>query len=350
MNVSLHQVTHRHGSVEALRGLSLTIADGELFCLLGPSGCGKTTLLRLLTGFLDPSEGEIRFGERPMNGIPPHERPVAMVFQNQALWPHLTMAQNVAYGLEVRRVPRAERELRTRQALELVRLETLQDRRPDQVSGGERQRAALARAIVVRPELLLLDEPLSSLDTPLRLEMRSEIRRLHEALRLTTLYVTHDPDEALSLADRLAVIRGGVVQQVATPRELLRRPASRFVAELLGPANWLEGRVESVADDGLLVSTALGDWRAEATNGIREGQGVWVGFRPMAVQFAPNAGNPIRCRVRKVTLRGAGEEYLLEAGHNFFLTAFERTGPSHCHLGFELTVSVSVADLMVVPR
>ncbi|HMO65464.1 MAG TPA: ABC transporter ATP-binding protein, partial [Verrucomicrobiota bacterium] len=200
MRVSIRRVTHGFGATPVLRDVSLEIAEHELFFLLGPSGCGKTTLLRLLAGFSQPDAGDLFFGDRRVNGVEPHLRNAGMVFQNYALWPHLTVAQNVGYGLEVRKVPKAERTARVREALAVVQMEHLADRTPNQLSGGQQQRVALARAIVIRPDVLLLDEPLSNLDAKLRLELREEIRRVHARTRITTLYVTHDQAEALSLA------------------------------------------------------------------------------------------------------------------------------------------------------
>jgi len=227
------------GKVRVLDGIDLAIAGGELFFLLGGSGCGKTTLLRLIGGFHAPDAGSVRFGERDVTRLPVEERGIGMVFQHYALWPHLTVGENVAFGLDVRKVATAEKRKRVDEALELVALPAYRERRVAELSGGQQQRVALARAIVVRPALLLLDEPLSNLDARLRAQMRSEIRRICKAAGSTAIYVTHDQGEALATADRIAVMAGGRVAQVGTPRALYERPATRTVAEFLGEANLL---------------------------------------------------------------------------------------------------------------
>src|SRR5215813_419209 len=213
MRVLIQSLTKTFGKTVALKNISLEIHSQELFFLLGPSGCGKTTLLRTVAGFYQPDAGEVLFGDKSMKGVPPHRRNAGMVFQNYALWPHLSVAENVAYGLEVRSVPAAEKKQRVAEALAIVQMEAFADRTPNQLSGGQQQRVALARALVIKPDVLLLDEPLSNLDAKLRLEMREEIHRIHAQTRITTIYVTHDQKEALSLAGRMAVMRDGVVEQ-----------------------------------------------------------------------------------------------------------------------------------------
>ena len=215
--------------------VSFSIAPGEMFFLLGPSGCGKTTVLRMLAGFLEPDRGEILFDERKMNGVAPQDRNTAMVFQNYAIWPHLTVFENVAYGPRARKLPEIEK--RVAEALRVARLEDLAQRKPAQLSGGQQQRVALARALAVDPGLILLDEPLSNLDARLRLELRGELRRIHAETRTTCLYVTHDQEEALSLADRIAVMNRGKVEQVGTPREIYEKPANEFTARFMGELN-----------------------------------------------------------------------------------------------------------------
>ncbi|WP_270935350.1 ABC transporter ATP-binding protein, partial [Falsiroseomonas oryzae] len=234
----------RYGAAAAVDGVSLDVARGECIALLGPSGCGKTTTLRLVAGFVAPDSGHILIGGRAVERDPPHRRQIGMVFQNYALFPHLTAAGNVAFGLEMRNLPRAEREARVAQALETVGLGRLADRYPARMSGGQQQRVALARALVIRPELLLLDEPLSNLDAGLRVEMREEIARLRSAAGITTLFVTHDQEEALALADRVAVMDHGRIVECAPPAELTERPRHLFTARFLGARAVLPGRVE----------------------------------------------------------------------------------------------------------
>ena len=224
VRVVLDGVTKTFGDVTAVDAVSLTVESGELFFLLGPSGCGKTTLLRMIAGFYDTDGGAIRFGDRDMTRVPPHKRNTGMVFQNYALWPHMSVADNVAYGLEVRDVSASDRRDRVAKALDAVRMESLADRRPNQLSGGQQQRVALARALVIEPDAVLLDEPLSNLDAKLRLEMRDEIRRIHDTIGVTMIYVTHDQTEALSMADRIAVMQEGrpAARGVHAPRESIR--------------------------------------------------------------------------------------------------------------------------------
>ena len=259
MKVSLHNITKRFGTTPVVNDVSLDIADGELFFLLGPSGCGKTTLLRTIAGFYFPDAGTLKFGDRDVTTLPPNQRNTGMVFQNYALWPHMTVAGNVAYGLEVRKIPAAEKTQRVTAALAEVRMGEFADRPATLLSGGQQQRVALARALVVNPDVLLLDEPLSNLDAKLRLEMREEIRRLHKETGLTTIYVTHDQAEALSLADRVAVMNLGRIEQVGTPRELYRSPANDFVRDFLGAANFVEGRIMQIESGRVSVNTPHGD-------------------------------------------------------------------------------------------
>jgi iron(III) transport system ATP-binding protein len=244
--VELESLTKYFGEAAALDGLTLTIEHGSLVCLLGPSGCGKTTTLRLVAGFLDPDRGVIRVGGRtvsePGRTVPPERRRMSMIFQSYALWPHLTIAENVAYGLKLRRLERSERERRVADILAMTRLSEFASRYPHELSGGQQQRAALARALVVEPETLLLDEPLSNLDANLREEMRFEIRRLHDAYKYTTIYVTHDQGEAMTTADTIVVMNRGRVEQVGTPEVVYQRPGSEFVARFIGGTNIFRGR------------------------------------------------------------------------------------------------------------
>ncbi|WPD18735.1 ABC transporter ATP-binding protein [Thermaerobacter composti] len=248
--VQLVEVTKRFGSTVAVDRVSLDIADGEFLVLVGPSGCGKSTLLRLIAGLEDVTEGEIYIDDRNVNDVPPKDRDVAMVFQNYALYPHMTVYDNMAFGLRMRKVPRDEIDRRVRQAAETLGLTHLLKRRPAQLSGGQRQRVALGRAIVRDPKVFLMDEPLSNLDAQLRVQMRTELARLHQRLGTTTIYVTHDQVEAMTLGDRIAVLRDGKLQQVATPHEIYARPANVFVASFIGspPMNFVRGQVESRED------------------------------------------------------------------------------------------------------
>jgi len=251
-------IAKHFGSVRALDGVSLEVAAGELFFLLGASGCGKTTLLRCIAGLEAPDAGRVLFGERDVTRLPPHKRESAMVFQSYALWPHLNVGRNVAFGLEERKVPKAEVRQRVGEALELVRLGGLGDRAIDQLSGGQQQRVALARALVVGPKCLLLDEPLSNLDAKLRIEMRHEIRRIVKEGGLTAIYVTHDQEEALSMADRMAVMHRGRIEQVGPAEEVYRTPRTSFVAGFIGETNLIQGRVIEVRGDFVMADTVAG--------------------------------------------------------------------------------------------
>jgi len=239
MNVTLRNIHKQFGQTKVVKGVDIEIQSGELFFLLGSSGCGKTTLLRMLAGFYEPDQGDILFGDKRINGTPPHKRNTALVFQNYAVWPHMSVFENVAYGLRVRHLSKSDLERRVREALDQVRMAHLADRKPASLSGGQQQRVALARAIVVRPDLLLFDEPLSNLDAKLRTEMREEIKKIHTETQLTAVYVTHDQEEALSLADRMAVMDAGTIQQIGAPPEVYTRPANRFVASFIGEINML---------------------------------------------------------------------------------------------------------------
>jgi putative spermidine/putrescine transport system ATP-binding protein len=243
--LELAGLSRHYGAVQAVREVSLAVEDGEFLVLLGPSGCGKTTTLRMIAGFVPPSAGAIRLGGRDVTGLPPWKRNAGMVFQSYALFPHLSVARNVAFGLEMRKLAAADISTRVAEALRLVRLDGMSERLPRELSGGQQQRVALARALAIRPDVLLLDEPLSNLDAKLREEVRIEIRALQRQLGLTTVMVTHDQEEALTVADRLAVMAEGAVRQIGTQRDLYERPADRFVAGFVGRGSFLAGQVEA---------------------------------------------------------------------------------------------------------
>ncbi len=261
-SVELKGLGKRYGAAVAVDSVSLRIEHGQLVCLLGPSGCGKTTTLRLIAGFIEPSAGEIVVGDKvlssPVRTVPPEGRNMSMIFQSYALWPHMTVAENVAYGLRIRRMDKATIDARLKAILSTARLEALADRYPGELSGGQQQRVSLARALVVEPETLLLDEPLSNLDANLREEMRFEIRRLHDQYRYTTVYVTHDQAEAMTTADRIAVMSHGRIEQLGTPQEIYEAPKSAFVARFIGGSNILSGKAldrERVAAGGGVLRT-----------------------------------------------------------------------------------------------
>ncbi len=348
MRVRIDQVCKRFGSTPALHDVSLEVASGELFFLLGPSGCGKTTLLRTLAGFYQPDSGELFFGDRRMKGVPPHDRRCGMVFQNYALWPHLNVRQNVAYGLEVQGVGSDEMKRRVGEALSITRMEAYSDRNPNQLSGGQQQRVALARALVVRPDLLLLDEPLSNLDAQLRLELRHEIRRIHRETRITTVYVTHDQKEALSMADRMAILREGRLEQVGDPRSVYRAPCSRFVAEFVGEVNWLKGRVLESTSATCRVETCLGVWEAVPQPLIRGSAAVLLGFRPESVEWGEGLPNAFPAEVLDVSYLGDTEQYLLRVPSGLEIKALEHNPVLARAPGAKLSSGVRPHHLIVL--
>ena len=282
------------GEVRALDGVSLRVEAGELFFLLGGSGCGKTTLLRCIAGLEEPTSGQIFFDGEDVTVLPTHKREAAMVFQSYALWPHMTVGQNIGFGLEERKVARHEIAERVKEVLEMVRMPGFEDRGIDQMSGGQQQRVSLARALVVKPKCLLLDEPLSNLDAQLRLEMRSEIRRIVKENGLTGVYVTHDQAEALSMADRLAVMNSGKIQQVGTPEQIYRNPRTSYVASFIGETNLLAGKVNEVVGGGVVsVVTDAGELRGRITDDEWvpvAGEQAIASIRPEAVRISVGKG------------------------------------------------------------
>jgi iron(III) transport system ATP-binding protein len=290
--ITIENVTKQFGTFIALKNVCVHVQPGELFFLLGPSGCGKTTLLRCVAGFYAPESGSVKIGERDITNVPPHQRNTGMVFQHYALWPHLTLAENIAFGLEMRKIPKSEIQHRVKEALALVHLEDRAKAKPNQLSGGQQQRVALARALVIKPECLLLDEPLSNLDASLRLEMRTEIRRICKQAGLTAIYVTHDQKEALSIADRIAIMRDGIIEQIGTPEDIYRKPLNRFVAGFIGEANFLPGIVCNITDTTITVETVCGVFVAHhPDNAVSLGEKVELCIRPENIRFDKPVSN-----------------------------------------------------------
>jgi iron(III) transport system ATP-binding protein len=319
ISIRIQQLTKRFGSAVALRNIDLEILPGELFFLLGPSGCGKTTLLRTLAGFYLPDDGKVWFGDQDVTQLAPHKRNTGMMFQSYALWPHLTAAQNVAFGLEERKIAKPEIKRRVQEALESVKMQAFADRKPAQLSGGQQQRIALARALVIRPTCLLLDEPLSNLDAKLRLEMRAEIRRVCKEFKLTTVYVTHDQKEALSISDRMAVLEAGQILQVGTPREIYSRPVRRSVAHFIGETDFIPGTVVSAGGGQAAVDTALG--RFEGVLGSPSahpapGAAVTLSIRPECWKLSRERGllNAIPGRIGECLYLGELAQYEFLSG------------------------------------
>lgn len=305
-------VTPEGGILSAVDHVTMQISDGEFFSLLGPSGCGKTTSLRMIAGFELPTSGSILIHGKEMSQVPAHLRPVNTVFQQYALFPHMTVEQNIGFGLEMKGVPRAERSRRVSEALEMVRLPGMEMRRPKQLSGGQQQRIALARALVNKPEVLLLDEPLGALDLKLRKEMQLELKTLQREVGITFIYVTHDQEEALTMSDRIAVMNKGVVLQIGKPEEIYERPANKFVADFIGETNFLDGVVKG--QNASTVEIELGGTgivRVESSRRFSSGQQVSVAVRPekLCLNSEVKEGNNLRGRVEDVIYIGTDTHY-----------------------------------------
>ncbi len=334
------------GKTLVLDRVDLDVQQGEMFFLLGASGCGKTTLLRLVAGFLTPDSGTVHFGDRDVTRLPAEERGIGMVFQNYALWPHLTVAENVAFGLDVRRVPAPEKRARVEEALALVELPDYGERRIAELSGGQQQRVALARAIVIKPQVLLLDEPLSNLDARLRVAMRAEIRRVCKAAGVTALYVTHDQSEALSTADRIALLVNGAVAQVGTPRDLYERPATRAVAQFVGEANLLSGFIGGPGRVRFAMATLTA---AAMPPGLKQDDHVTVCIRPERLRIDPGAAaNRISATIVESSYLGAYGQWRLVTDDGTPLTVNEPSPPARA-VGDRLSLTVSPDDVVVLP-
>jgi spermidine/putrescine transport system ATP-binding protein len=331
-SIELRDIYKYFGEVPAVNGVSLTVRQGEFLTLLGPSGCGKTTTLRMIGGFELPSAGEISIEGEPMGARPPYRRPVNTVFQNYALFPHMTVGQNVAYGLEMSGVPKPERQQRVAAALEMVRLPHVENRKPSELSGGQQQRVALARALVNRPAVLLLDEPLGALDLKLRKAMQLELKQLNREVGATFVYVTHDQEEALTMSDRIAVMSEGRILQLGTPDEIYERPRSRFVADFIGQTNFLE--VDVTGSDGQLVDVNLagsGTLRARASEGAAAAGRMTLAVRPEKISLladlpgneAPGR-NRLDGRLEEIVYVGTHTQYLLRLPGGQVLTVYRQ--------------------------
>ena len=354
--ITVENLVKKFGKTAALNGLGFRVEPGELFFLLGPSGCGKTTLLRSVAGFCIPDSGRILFGEEDVTRLPPHKRHTGMMFQSYALWPHMSVEKNVAFGLEEKRVPRPEVKARVRAVLDSVRMADLAGRRIAELSGGQQQRVALARALVVRPRCLLLDEPLSNLDAKLRLEMRSEIRRVCKEFGLTAIYVTHDQKEALSISDRMAVLESGRVAQIGTPEEIFRRPRSKFVAGFIGETNFLPGRIQRASGGGqAVVETPVGTFEGFVgdPNWVpRPGEEAILSIRPECWVLHKDraAGNCANGRIGEAVYLGEVAQYRFAAGAHSLKILELNPHPSARPPGSEFFASVRSGDVAVLRR
>jgi putative spermidine/putrescine transport system ATP-binding protein/spermidine/putrescine transport system ATP-binding protein len=310
-DVRLVGACKRFGAVVAVNDVSVDIPRGTIFSLLGPSGCGKTTTLRLIAGFEQPDAGDVYIRGSRVTALPPYRRDFSMVFQSYALFPHLTVAQNVAFGLRMRRIARGDRARSVEDALDLVKLRTLADRHPRQLSGGQQQRVALARAIVVKPAVLLLDEPLGALDKMLREEMQVELRSLQQRLGITAVFVTHDQEEALTLSDRVAVMRNGVIEQTGAPRDIYDRPRNAFVASFLGASNFIDGVIVDGDSAGAIVETPAGNVAVHGTRPV--GARVRIAVRPERLRMEKSGAHGLPARVRDIVYRGPVTHFYMDS-------------------------------------
>ena len=349
--VELSAVTKRFGEFVAVGDLTLDIYEGEFFSLLGPSGCGKTTTLRMIAGFEEPTEGGISVAGEPMRGVPPYRRPVNTVFQSYAIFPHLNVFDNVAFGLRRAGRPKDEIRQRVAEACEMVQLQGFEKRKPSQLSGGQQQRVALARALINRPKVLLLDEPLGALDLKLRKELQLELRGLQHEVGITFVYVTHDQEEALTMSDRIAVMDAGVVRQVADPNTLYEFPHDRFVANFIGRINMFSGRVESVEGDRVTLRTS-DDVRFKVVKQeeVEVGAEAYAAVRPEKVRFGSEGDNVLSVEIRQVVYLGVSTQYIAErsGGGKIVLyqqNAHDAPGPAE---GDEVSVAWDAGNCLVL--
>jgi iron(III) transport system ATP-binding protein len=348
VGVRVEGVDLSYGTNRVLKDVSLAVEPGEFFAFLGPSGCGKTTLLRLIAGFAQADQGRVLVGGKDISRLPPWKRDVGMVFQSYALWPHMTVRRNVAFGLEERRLPRAEIEGRVSEALGLVGLGHLADRRPSELSGGQQQRVAVARTVAVRPKVLLLDEPLSNLDAKLRVQVRRELRDLQRRLGITTIFVTHDQEEANTICDRIAVMNDGVVQQVGTPMALYERPANLFVASFLGTANILRGEVAGSGRDKAF--RIAGGCLLPIPDGVEIAPGSSLVFRPQDTALDAAGSGALSGTIHHREFLGSAVRYGVSVGQEEIAVDLPfRSGDRLHEVGAEVGVSIAPGSALWLP-
>ncbi len=357
--VRLERISKSYGDQRVVRDVSLRIREGEFFTFLGPSGCGKTTLLRVIAGFVEPDEGSVYLDGQPVNQVPPWRRDLGMVFQNYALWPHMTVFENVAFGLRERKIPRGEVKTRVAKALEQVDLKGTEGRRPSQLSGGQQQRVALARTLVIQPRVLLLDEPLSNLDAKLRVEMRLELLKLQREIGLTTIYVTHDQEEALAMSNRIAVILQGQVIQVGAPREVYEQPANDFIAGFVGQSNLIAGKILKITKDEIVIELAdrsrLNICRPASFDTVQVDDRVLLSLRPEAIEltekdFRLDGSTRIEGKILAAAYQGASIEYEIAAlGRALKARMTNPKGKVQFHRNDEVVLSFAMEDVMIVP-
>lgn len=345
--VRIHNLTKTYGDAKAIDNINLGFKPGELTTLLGPSGCGKTTTLRCLAGFIDPTFGEIQIDGQSINHLAPYERPTGTVFQNYAIFPHMSVFDNVAYGLRVQRLSKAEIAREVKAGLELLGLANFAARSPDQLSGGQQQRVAIARVLVNRPKVLLLDEPLSNLDAKMRIHMRSEIRHLQQRLGITAIYVTHDQEEAMAISDRVVVLKDGQVEQVGTPMEVYRSPANPFVSSFIGTTNLLTGVVSEVHDDNW-ADVDIGDLKARGRSDepLACGESVQLVLRPEMLELNPNGGD-VSARIVTASFTGLIAEYEIRLDTGDSIIAFDYNPAELFASGDKVGVSITEPNVPI---
>jgi spermidine/putrescine transport system ATP-binding protein len=356
-NIELDNVTMRFGAFTAVRDVNLTIEAGEFFSFLGPSGCGKTTLLRLISGFMEPSDGAVRIGGQDMRGVGPNKRPTVLIFQNLALFPLMSVADNIAFGLEVRGVEKAKRRKRAIELLELIAMPDAADKKVSELSGGQRQRVAIARALAVEPKVMLLDEPLSALDLKLRQHMRAELRAIQKRTGVTFIYITHDQGEALTMSDRVGVMSQGVIQQVADPATIYDKPATPFVASFVGENNPFFGRVTAIGAFGTELDTPIGRLRGSNGQGLRIGDEAVLFVRPERLALVGkgdgNGGaNVIETGVSHASFEGSFANIFLHGvdGREIVVNAVNDGTMLDLPSGERVRVSFAASDAVVLPR
>jgi ABC-type Fe3+/spermidine/putrescine transport system ATPase subunit len=326
--IEFKNIIKKFNDCVAVDNVSLSIPRGAFVTLLGPSGCGKTTLMRQLAGFLEPEAGDITIGGKRVNGLPPYKRNTPLVFQEYALFPHMTIFENISYGLKIQKIPMEQRREKVADMLRMFNLEGLEKRFPKELSGGQQQRVAFARALVMGQDILLMDEPLSNLDAKLRVEVRTELRQIQRKLKITTIYVTHDQDEALSMSDIIAVMRKGKIEQIGTPWEIYFKPANRFVADFIGVVNFLKATVERVSDEGTTVRFLDSQIDVRTEKKLVPGQEVTLTVRPECLSFTENAekGNILGGEVADSSFLGRMTRYWVRAAGQEFIV--DETNPS----------------------
>ena len=349
MSLEVRGLRKQLGGTTILRDVALCIGDEERFFILGPSGSGKTTLLRILAGFLEPDAGELLIDGRSIAAMPAHRRPIALVFQQPALWPHLTVGGNLGYGLDVRGIAGVERQRRIDEVLELVRLKGFGERRPSELSSGQQQRVALARALVIRPTTLLLDEPLSHLDPPLRRRLREDLIEIQQTLGIRLVCVSHDRQDALAIAQRMAVLDAGTIVQEGPPPDLYLQPRNPFVADLLGEMNWLRGRVMAREDTGIRVESEVGTlWSSSSSNpGI--GSEVQIGIRPRHLHPLQPGPNRLQGTVLMSCVTGEHDESVIQLASDSRLRWHHLSGPTPVQAGGMVTLGVAPEHVLLFP-